>query len=65
MKIVTCDKCGGTIAADLKSGYMHLQGINAQLGLVDIDLCEDCYKLLDDWLEETPDGTLKVHRKAL
>lgn len=65
MKTTTCDKCGKAITPDIKYEYMHLQGINASLGLVEIDLCGDCYTLLDDWLEEAPDGTVRVHKKKL
>lgn len=65
MRTTTCDKCGKEVTPDIKHEYMHLQGINADLGLVEIDLCGECYKRLDGWLMVAPDDTVKVYKKKL
>lgn len=62
MRTIICDKCG----AEISENYVTvLKGINLCSELIDIDLCSDCYELLDDWLGVRPDGTIKVNKKKL
>lgn len=65
-KVITCDKCGTELDLNYKAAdRIHLQGIRYDLGLIDLDLCSSCYELLEDWLMESPDGTVKVYKKSL
>lgn len=62
MRTIICDKCG----AELSENHVAvLKGLTFTGELIDIDLCEDCYELLDDWLGVRPDGTIKVNKKRL
>ena len=53
MRVITCDKCGKTVE-EVK--VTALKGLTLDAQLIDIDLCEECYELLDDWLGAKEEG---------